>query len=315
MPFARNALIIGLTSSPVITKSPIKPPTTSTTIPWDAIANVAFAIVATPLSPTEAGMVGVMAASVTVGTDLGTNTSSSTSTGNPAKQILAETNTVAAQLEGQMRAYQLSLTTILEPILLKDYGKLSIVGQNIGNKVWIWNNDIAKGVVSALSATTTQATYSALLPKTWPLVELKPDLITQFQSADVINFICFHPAPEFAVTSYVNDPFGHVLSANQFASLFQLAHGLETKNYEVWTWAKYDINSEFTGRPSDTTFADQLFSSSVDAAGAGAYPPAWFRSTYNPPDFVQCGSTSSHTSTEQHPAKAVSPTAAGYTLG
>jgi hypothetical protein len=292
----------------------IPPKTASTTIPWEAIADLAFAIGATPLGSTESGMVGVMVASITLGTDLSTNTSSAGSAGNPAKKILAQTTTVVEQLEGQMEAYDSTLTTILEKILLDDYGKLSFVGQNIANKVWTWNNDIAMAAISAINATTTQVAYSALLPKTWPLVELKPDLVTQFQSQDVVNFLCTHPVDHGS--NVTNDPFGHVLGPNQFESLFQLVGITEHPyNYEVWTWAIYDIYTSFTDRPGDTTFHDQLFLPSTDAAGAGAYPPAWFRSTYNPPDFVRCGSTSANPSTEQHPAAPVSPTEAGYTLG
>jgi hypothetical protein len=254
-----------------------------------------------------------MATTLTIGTDVLSNTPSS----DPTKQLIVQANQVAGQLNNQTKAYLLTLTTVLQPILVGDYGKLSSFGQRVDSNLWTWDDTVSRAAVSGITATTTQAVYSGLLPVAWPLVELKPDLITQFQSADVTTFICYHPAPETGVVSHVNDPFGHEEAYNQFASLFQLTivGSKETSNYEAWTWANYDVNSQYTERPLDSTFHDDLFFSAADAAGAGAYPAAWFRSTYNPPDFVRCGSTSGHTGTAQHPAKAISPTAAGYTLG
>ena len=291
----------------------IKPPTENTSVPWQSIADLSFAIIGTA-EPETQGVLGIMAASITIGTDA----TSQSPTSNPTKQFIAQTNQVATTLDRQTKAYLWTLTNVLRPILYSDYGKLSIVGQNVFTQAWPWNSSIAQIAASAVSATTTQAVYSALLPSAWPMVELKPDFITQFQSADLTKFICWHP--DDGSTQYQNDAFGHALIQNQLLSLFQLqlthsgTNSLETANYEAWTWADYDIYSSFTARPTDTTFYNALFLSPVDAAGAGAYPPAWYRSTYNPPDFVRCGSTAVYSSTEQHAPKALSPTAAGYTL-
>ena len=293
----------------------IKPPTESTSVPWQAIADLAFGVIGT-VEPETQGVLGVMAASITIGTDALSQSPSS----DPTKQFIANTNQVASYLDRQTKGYLWTLTEVLQPILLSDYGKLSVVGQNTFSGAWPWDGDVPQLAASTLSATTTQAVYSALIPSAWPMVELKPDLITQFQSADLTKFICYHPGPDNSSTQYINDAFGHALIQNQFQSLFQLqlthngTNSLETANYEAWTWADYDIYSSFTARPTDTTFYTQLFASSVDSAGAGAYPPAWYRSTYNPPDFVRCGSTAVYSGTEQHAPKALSPTAAGYTL-
>ena len=289
----------------------VQPPSTSTSVPWVAIADVAFAVVGVAV-PEAQGVLGVMATSLTLGTDF----IASSSTANPARQFIAQTNQVAAQLDNQTKAYELWLTSNLQTILLTDYGKLSTVGKNIDDLTWDWTSEATSTAVGMLSATTAQTAYSAFLPTAWPLVQLKPDLITQFHSDDVTQFICLHP--DNWADPYVNDPFGHELIQNQFSSLFLLipqpAGQGESATHEVWTFAKYDIYDSFTSRPTSSV-TDGLFTTSVDAGGAGAYPPAWYRSTYNPPDFVRCGSTSSHSSTEQHPAPATSPTAAGYTLG
>ena len=295
--------------------STIKPPTESTSVPWQAIADLAFAVVGTA-EPETQGVLGVLATSITIGTDA----LSQSPTSNPTKQLIANTNQVATYLDRQTKGYLWTLTNVLRPILYSDYGKLAAVGQNVFSQAWPWSSGIAQQAASTVSATTTQAVYSALLPSEWPMVELKPDLITQFQSADLTKFICWHPGESNSATQYQNDPFGHALIQNQLLSLFQLqlthsgTSSLETANYEAWTWADYDIYSSFTARPTDTTFYNALFLSPTDGAGAGAYPPAWYRSTYNPPDFVRCGSTAVYSGTEQHAPKAISPTAAGYTL-
>ena len=97
---------------------------------------------------------------------------------------------------------------------------------------------LAKFCVVGLSGYLVNlAVYSALLPPTWQVYSLKPDLVTEFSSADVKTFGCaYYQCTAFGCnhpsTFY---PFGGALSANQFQSRFQMVPSTETSTNEVWT--------------------------------------------------------------------------------
>lgn len=287
----------------------VKPPPQSTTsTSWLTVFNaiMPFVTVAVPESEPALSMIS---ATGTLATDM---MSTSKSTADPANQVIAEAIDLAQAMSDQLDGHLASLGR-LEVILLSDYGKLSAVGTNLPTSAWAWGPNSTSDAVNALNATTQQTAYSALIPPSWPLVELKPDLITWFTSSDVKNFRCYHHSQDV-----LNDPFAAALQANQLSSLWQLITGIETSTTEIWTFAKYDPDSfgpddKYTAYVPTTSLTDTLFS--LQADGAAAYPPAWYRSTFNPPDFVRCGATYSNPSTEQHPAPTIPPQEAGYTMG
>jgi hypothetical protein len=157
-----------------------------------------------------------------------------------------------------------------------------------------------------------------VLPPTWPLIELKPDLVTQFSSANVKTFQCYHP--DAGNPFWDNYPFQNVVTSTQvpatsyqFPSLWQLTTGTETSTTEIWTFAWYDIYDEYAD-VSKTLVTSTLFTSG--SGGGYGYPPAWYRSTYNPPFFVRWGSSYDHSSTEQHaPPGNLPKDVVNYTLG
>ena len=62
-----------------------------------------------------------------------------------------------------------------------------------------------------------------------------------------------------------------------------------------------------------TSLTDSLFSTGSD--GAAAYPPAWWRSTYNPPSHITCDAASKQSNSVQKPPPVIAPPEAAYTSG
>ena len=100
----------------------------------------------------------------------------------------------------------------------------------------------------------------------------------------------------------------------------------ETSTNEVWTFGFVDGNiaTGDTESPPVSLPGSSLTSTLFLAAtegGAAAYPPAWYRQTYNPPSHVVCslnGNSSSDpsptTNNSQGPV-VIGPTEAGDTQG
>jgi len=275
----------------------VKPPSNANTgLSWSSIFDLAGATSGLFIEGSEPA-VGLVVASAAVATEL----TASTPAGDPSEQIFS----TAIELSGELDQHLDALGN-LEAVLVADSGKLAAVEGKLKSGAWPWQTNITTThVVEALNASTSQAVYSAFLPATWPLVNLKPDLVTLFSSADVTKFRCAHSTLERA-------PFTSALEANQFHSLFQLMPGTETSDNEVWDLRFIDVTT-VTAKLPGTSLTDSLFSTSN--GGAGAYKPAWYRSTYNPPSFVRCGDSTNNPSTEQHPAPVIPPVEAGYTLG
>lgn len=279
----------------------VKPPSNANTgLSWSSVFDLAAATSGLFIEGSDPA-VGLVVASANIATQL----TASTPAGDPSEQIFSTALELSSELNQQMLTHLDALGN-LESILVADSGKLSTVEGKLKSGAWPWQTNVTTShVVEALNASTSQAVYSAFLPPTWPLVNLKPDLATQFSSADVTKFRCYHAGLEHA-------PFASALEANQFHSLFQLMPGTETSDNEVWTFGSYDVTTVTTKLPG-TSLTDSLFSTMT--GGAGAYKPAWYRSTYNPPAFVRCGDSSSNPSTEQHGAPVIPPAEAAYTLG
>jgi hypothetical protein len=88
---------------------------------------------------------------------------------------------------------------------------------------------------------------------------------------------------------------------NQFQSRFQMlptsGQSAETSTTEVWTFANV-YGPSFPGGSGSvtlpaTSLTTDIFGTGVDPSNnlqqAAAYPPAWYRETYNPPSDVVCG--------------------------
>jgi hypothetical protein len=180
----------------------------------------------------------------------------------------------------------------LQNILLADVGKLQTVGTNVNNPAWALSTTTTQDAVNLLNVTTARAVYSALVPATWQLYNLKPDPQSQppVTSADVAQYVCGTRATTQG--GIPNHPFANALPANQFQARFQMVPSAEPSTTEVWTFANVN-NSNFHSDPDGSTslptssLTDQLFS--TGEGGAAAYPPAWYRKTYKPPSYAICG--------------------------
>ena len=97
---------------------------------------------------------------------------------------------------------------------------------------------------------------------------------------------------------------------------------------EAWTFGTFNTDDGLATVPP-TVVTGTLFSTGSN--GGGAYPPAWYRSTYNPANynppnstFVDCGGvngpngcTDQHGAVQTPPASGpvIGPPQVGYTLG
>jgi hypothetical protein len=262
---------------------------------------------------------------------IGNSSTASGGPGSSANNILTEAEQLSGQLNNQYQAHIDALGQ-LENILVGDYGKLQTVGQDLTTPAWTWNGTTTTAnAATALGATTVQAVYSALLPPTWQVYSLKPDLVTEFSSANVATFQCsYEQCTAFGCNPpSLFTPFSGALSANQFQSRIQMttSGSVETSNLEVWTFGFVDGGSFTHGGdisppvtlPS-TSLTTTLFST-ITAGGAAAYPPAWYRQTYNPPSHVVCSknwnenNTPSPTTNNAQAPVVIGPDAANETGG
>jgi hypothetical protein len=295
------------------------PSTANTTMGW---LDIFDGVIATAAEATGDPVLGTMAAAGAVGILLMQQSEgASNGAGSLPAQIQAEASQLAIQLQAQFNAHFDALAN-LGAILVSDAGKLQTVGTNTldPSSGWSWtaNPDTAGDAVNALNSTTASSAYSALLPPTWPLWNLKPDLKTQFSSADVNTFGCGYDTGDGGPFG-VSDLFKGALDDNQFHSVVQMLPGQETSINEVWSFATFHHNSEdvlVSTLPSGsltTTGATPLFSTGPN--GAAAYKPAWYRSTYNPPSLIICGTEAKEGQTVLDNPAVIGPPEAADTLG
>ena len=295
------------------------PPTANTSLGW---LDIFDGVIATAAEATGDPVLGTMAAAGAVGILLMQQSEgASNGAGSLPAQIQAEANQLAIQLQAQFNAHYDALTN-LGAILVSDAGKLQTVGTNTldPSSGWSWtaNSDTAGDATNALNATTTSAAYSALLPPTWPLWNLKPDFVTQFSSADVNTFGCGYDTGDGGPFG-VSDLFKGALDGNQFHSVVQMLPGQETSINEVWSFATFHHNSEdvlvstLPATSLTNSGATPLFSTGPN--GAAAYPPAWYRSTYNPPSLIICGTEAKEGQTVLDNPAVIGPPEAADTLG
>jgi hypothetical protein len=302
--------------------------TDSTSTSWSDIFDLT-ASVGSVFFPNESNALGVLASTGTIALDM----MSSSGQGNPAKTIIAEAVQLSTQLYDQTQAHLATLGN-LQVILVSDYGKLSAVGNNTAT-TYKWTNAATTAAIQALNATTQQSVYSAMLPYKWELVQLKPDLKGLFNTSSPDLFCGTYTGasndnqgpgcPFYNISTTPNLP----LSANVLTSWFQLVTGVtgtDTSVKEAWTFSGqplFDTDSLYAVMPK-TVATGALFSTGSN--GGAAYPPAWYRSTYNPPQFAQCGGNTGSGCTEQHfmpppttettpPTPLIGPQAAGFTMG
>ena len=300
------------------------PPTANTSFSWVDAFNLAAAV-ASPIAPEASAALWVVSASGQMTAD----SMASSSTGDLAKKVITEAGQLVAQLDAQTTAHVYGLDRLFE-ILVADAGKLETVGLNLSaNGAWAWGNTTGDAN-DVLLATTLQTAYSALLPPWWFGYNLKPDLVHQFSSNKVSTFGCgFNEGKNLNNVEGVNQAFKHAVPANQFQAQIQLVPGLETENTEVWTFGVLDGNFTSTGDAASvpsTSLTNSLFSipppSATPLSGSTpsyvasyglAYPPAWWRSTYNPPSYVVCDNKNGSTDSYQgHPSGVIPPPAAAY---
>jgi hypothetical protein len=296
----------------------VKPPAqTQTVAEWLTIFNQVAPVVAAVgggLLPEAAPILGAIATSGKIASE--TILSPGTSpfgSGAAANLVVANAIDLATRLSDQILAHLTALVR-LEAILVADAGKLQAVGTNLeNNPAWQWSPGATSDVVNALNASTRQTVYSALLPAAWPLYSLKPDLVTQFSSAEVTQFACGWSAPEGQ--QGIGVPFKPAVAANQFTSLVQLVPTHETSTTEIWTfgflWESFSESTNCCNTIPTTSLVGSLFSLGSD--GGAAYAPAWYRSTFNPPYHAMCG-TNNYQSVQKPPA-VIAPQSAAYDGG
>jgi hypothetical protein len=79
-----------------------------------------------------------------------------------------------------------------------------------------------------------------------------------------------------------------------FYSRFQMttAGSAETSTTEAWSFSQYPTPTENPGPQPTTSLTNDIFGTSVDPSTnliqGAAYPPAWYRSTFNPPGVFTC---------------------------
>jgi hypothetical protein len=302
---------------------PAVSPSASTSTSWSNIFDLT-ASVGSLYFPDASSALGVLASTGTIAVDM----MSGSSTANPAKTIIGAAESLATNLYNQTQAHLATLGN-LQLILVSDWGKLSAVGGGV-TSIYAWTNADTTAAIQALNATTQQSAYSALLPNVWVQVELKPDLEGLFNSSDVNSFCGTYEGasrdnegPGCPVATIVA---GTLVPQNVFSSWFQLivssAPKTEQSLIEAWTFATpnppWDTDPLAVTVPK-TVATGALFSTGSN--GGAAYQPAWYRSTYNPPSFIQCGGTTGSGCTQQHAMPVptsgpiVGPLQAGYTLG
>jgi hypothetical protein len=267
------------------------PKTASTSLNWLDVFKRTLSLVTLMTAGPETSAMGLIATTGKFTSFLSLMSSGSSSgAGSLADQIQTEAQDLAQQLQYEVNAHLAALGT-LGWVIVADAGKLTTVGTNLASGAWPWSDQAATTAVTLLNATTESAVYASLMPLTgWSLYNLKPDKVTVFNSGDVNQFEC---AGNDVSACHA---FAHTVEGNRFSSQAPLcATVTETSASEVWTFAYLYPSSEaqdFWDDPCHNRdfppddFTTDLFS--TDSGGAAAYPPDWYRETYNPPKAITC---------------------------
>ena len=127
------------------------------------------------------------------------------------------------------------------------------------------------------------------------LIQVQLALEDQTSSADQATWGCENLSFPFqnAVTYNATTP--PTTFGNNFYSRFQMnTNGSqETSTTEAWSFAGYSTSiSNATGPLPATSLTNDIFGSGVDPTNGviqgAAYPPSWYRSTFNPPGVFTC---------------------------
>ena len=267
----------------------------SVSMKWLGILSNVMWLGASLTGGTAAAVYGVLAGAGGLGQDTIVSPS-----GHPADKVITTAGHLADQLADQTAAFTQWVGT-MERILLLDYGKLSAVGEAVGNEPgWQWQTGITTPqAIKALQASTTASAYTALVPVAWPGYNLTPDFVTQTSSNDVNTLNC-GPGPNNGLV------FNRALSQNQFHAATSIAANGTGIN-QVWTFAKlggaWNSNtlSPRSAEVPDTSLTDYIYGPYATGHsqngtwqyGAYQYGPVWWRDTYNPPGHTVCSSSSS----------------------
>jgi hypothetical protein len=267
------------------------PKTASASLDWKSVFKETLSLVTLLTAGPETSALGLISTTGKFTSFLSLAASGSSSgSGSLADTLKTEAEDLAQQLQYEVNAHLASLGT-LGWVIVADAGKLTTVGTNLARGEWPWSDQNATDAVTLLNATTESAVYASLMPLTgWSLYNLRPDKVTVFNSGDVNQFEC---AGNDVAACHA---FAHTVEGNRFSSAAPLcATVTETSASEVWTfaylyppsqpqdfWDDPCHNRDFP--PSD--FTEDLFS--TDSGGAAAYPPDWYRETYNPPKAITC---------------------------
>ncbi|MBV9205381.1 MAG: hypothetical protein JO037_08235 [Actinobacteria bacterium] len=275
-----------------VKKSGPVPDSTPVTMQWLSImSNVMNLASAVSAGLGGSAVYGLIASAGTLATSIMEQPGSD---GGPADAVTTTAGKLADEMAQQQAAYGQWIDQ-MEGILLSDYGKLSAVGTAVGTDQWEWEAGVTTSkAVTALQADATASAYSALLPKVWPVYNLKPDGTNQQYSNNVTTLRC-NPGS----SSAPNYPFASALAQNQFRP----PHGaLTTINGDggwvgqAWVFAKLNLNTWQNSYPNARTaqlpaesLTDKIYGpQSTGQYGAYQYEPVWWRDTYNPPGYTIC---------------------------
>ena len=294
------------------TVKPQPPASTNVSFGWLDIFDGVMGVLSLASDLPGAAVFGMLQAGGDLAGALIENYAGSDASGGPGSQaykIHVEAQNLATQLTNQTTQHIAALG-LLNNILATDAGKLLAAGsQLMGNGDWEWSSLATNNAITFLNATTVQSSYSALLPPTWLMWNLKPNFINgpssvpqntpQTSSGDQTTWYCcatadscFAPPYRDAVTANLsaNPP----TYGNLFYSRFQMttAGSAETSTNEVWSFSQYPTSTEVPGPQRATSLTNDIFGSGSDPSTnltqGAAYPPAWYRSTYNPPGVFTC---------------------------
>ncbi len=197
----------------------------------------------------------------------------------------------------------------LGAILVSEAGKLQTVGTKVGtDPAWAWTQGSSLSeAITALNATSRAQSYSALLPPTWAMWNLKPDNVTQTTSDDVKTYKCIGsftpPGFDPLVAPWADTP-----EANQLHAVTSVTSQQAVVS-QVWTFSNIDVGNgpyQFSYQPAYAvtvpaqSLTDNLTSTNTNT-GAFQYLPQWIRTTYNPPGHVVCSTAPNNTTTVAKP--------------
>ena len=231
----------------------------------------------------------------------------------PADTLTTTADNLNNELLDQVQAYDFWVNATMEPIVLRDYGKLQEVGSATLTPPWALNDAEATYAGEALRANTRASAYSALIPTVWAAYNLKYDNFFYGQQPvrSTDPFIQCDSNSDSGTKNHHHVPWGNnVTLPNQFywtprrpvntpQPQFRALTSLDNNGgvYQAWAFSRVNNNDTpvyttagwgVTVPSTDLTHYIYGANSTDGDYGAYQFAPVWWRNTYNPPSYTQC---------------------------